>query len=105
MRHGPFPGRNDKGRGLRDERVKMEQMQHWLDAVCERLDLDPQVVAEHRDDLLALISAVAHGPSRPGAPMTAFVVGYVSGAGRWDTGEVIAELERMARQWEPDRQV
>ncbi|WP_461021188.1 DUF6457 domain-containing protein, partial [Trueperella pyogenes] len=45
-------------------------MAKWLGAVAEEIDADPTLIAEHRDELLDLVSQIAHGPSRPGAPMT-----------------------------------
>jgi len=71
------------GENLRrgDETRKMAQMNAWLDEVCAELGVDRTVVGEVTPDLLRLVSAVAHGPSRPGAPLTAFVVGLAAGAG------------------------
>lgn len=64
-----------------DDPARMEQMRTWLRQVATELDLDPQVVLEHEEALLGLVAAVAHGPSRPGAPLTAFLVGVAAGRG------------------------
>ncbi|SPT53507.1 Uncharacterised protein [Actinomyces bovis] len=88
------------GRTEADETAKMEQMRHWLDALCTELQLDPTVVQDPETPLLKLISTVAHGPSRPGAPMTAFVVGYVAASTGRPTAEVIAQVQRLAEGWE-----
>ncbi|MHB1065444.1 MAG: DUF6457 domain-containing protein [Georgenia sp.] len=61
-----------------DESEKMAAMNRWLDAVCAELDVDRGVLDANSAGLLALISDVAHGPSRPGAPLTAFLVGLAA---------------------------
>lgn len=58
-----------------DEDEKMRQMDAWLDRVCAVLELDRETVRSVQPDLLDLVGEVAHGPSRPGAPLTAFLVG------------------------------
>lgn len=58
----------------------MQQMHAWLDHVCSRLNVDRATVNDVTPDMLDLIRQVAHGPSRPGAPMTAFLVGLAAGA-------------------------
>ncbi|WP_413450738.1 DUF6457 domain-containing protein [Georgenia phoenicis] len=64
---------------MSDER--MVQMREWLEEVCAELGLDPAVLDGTTDQLLALVGQVAHGPTRPGAPLTAFLVGLAAGAG------------------------
>jgi hypothetical protein len=61
-----------------DEDDTMAVMNAWLDAVCAELGVDRAVTAASTPGLLDLIRNVAHGPSRPGAPMTAFLVGLAS---------------------------
>ncbi len=56
------------------------EMRRWLDEVCAELDIDPSVLDSTTDPLLDLIRDVAHGPSRPAAPLTAFLVGIAAGA-------------------------
>lgn len=70
----------------------MREMGEWLDAVSAELGLDPAVVEQVRTPMLDLIAEVAHGPSRPGAPMTAMLVGLVS-----DPDDVDGLLDRVAR--------
>lgn len=81
------------------ENAKMEQMGRWLDAVADRLDVDPGIVAQDQDVLLDLIATVAHGPSRPGAPMTAFVVGYVAASTGRPVAEIAGEITALADDW------
>lgn len=58
----------------------MAQMHEWLGEVCSELGLDRAVVESTAEQLLALVGQVAHGPTRPGAPLTAFLVGLATGA-------------------------
>ena len=60
----------------KDDPEKMAKLAAWLEAAAEELGVDPSVVTDNQTDLLGLIDTVAHGPSRPGAPLTAFLVGY-----------------------------
>lgn len=98
---------------MSDERAKMAQMNSWLDDVCKELGVNRSVMTDATGPLLALIKHVAHGPSRPGAPLTAFAVGLASGlatAGAdGDTAQTpvssedvesrIAQLETLVTQW------
>ncbi|SEA68789.1 hypothetical protein SAMN02910418_02176 [Bowdeniella nasicola] len=61
------------------EEEKMAVMHAWLDDVCTTLDLDRAVLDHVTPQMLDLIRIVAHGPSRPGAPMTALLVGLDAG--------------------------
>ncbi|WP_103062024.1 DUF6457 domain-containing protein [Actinomyces qiguomingii] len=79
----------------RDEDLVLERMRRWLELVCERLEVDPAVVADHESELLGLVSQVAHGPSRPGAPMTAFVVGYAAAAAARPVSEIVGEVSEL----------
>ena len=65
----------------RDDPVRMNRMREWLTRVAAELGLDPAVVLDHEEDLLAMVSAVAHGQSRPGAPLSAFLAGVAVGRG------------------------
>lgn len=78
-----------------DNPEKMAKMHAWLDAVAAEAGVDPAVLADHEQALLHLISTVAHGPSRPGAPLTAFIVGVAVGRGA-DGAELIARLDEAA---------
>ncbi|KAE8762615.1 DUF6457 domain-containing protein [Georgenia thermotolerans] len=87
-----------------DESEKMAAMNRWLDAVCAELDVDRAVLDANSAALLALISDVAHGPSRPGAPVTAFLVGLAAARAGGDVpaaaGERIARVRRLVAAWE-----
>lgn len=84
------------------EREKLRVMDQWLDAVCAELDVDRELVERVTGPALDLISEVAHGPSRPGAPMTALVVGLATREG--DDAEAIAarvaQVSELTRTWQ-----
>lgn len=81
---------------MTDETQRMAEMRQWLEAVCAELELDPALLDETTEPLLDLIHDVAHGPSRPGAPLTAFLVGLAAGRHvSADTGD--QEPARLAR--------
>lgn len=81
---------------MSDER--MVQMHEWLREVCAELGVDPAVVEGTDEQLLALVGRVAHGPTRPGAPLTAFLVGLSAGAaGReLDTATTVRDVTERA---------
>lgn len=83
----------------RDDPLRMDQMREWLKQVAGDLDLDPAVVLDHEEALLAMVSAVAHGPSRPGAPLSAFLTGIAVGRGA-PASEVIGRVAELAEQHE-----
>ncbi|MDM8086399.1 DUF6457 domain-containing protein [Cellulomonas cellasea] len=91
-----------------DETQKMAVMNAWLDQVCAELDVDRAVLDANTMPLLQLINHVAHGPSRPGAPVTAFLVGLAGAGASTDpaeqaraVGERIAAVERLVAAWDP----
>lgn len=51
----------------------------WLVAAGERLGVSSDALTPVIPDLLDLTRDVAHGPSRPAAPLTAFLVGLAAG--------------------------
>lgn len=79
-----------------DDPEKMARMQEWLAAVEDELGLDHETLASAQEPLLHLISSVAHGPSRPGAPLTAFLVGLAAGRGG-DPVELTARIEELVQ--------
>lgn len=85
----------------KDEAAKMENMHKWLNEICVALGLAPEEYESVEKELLNLIAHVAHGPSRPGAPMTAFLVGLATGRGG-NAGETIRELDKLALNYPQD---
>lgn len=84
----------------KDDPEKMAKMAAWLNAASEELDLDPSVISENQTAILNLINTVAHGPSRPGAPLTAFLVGYAAASQKRDPKELTELLQNRAANWE-----
>lgn len=78
-----------------DDPEKMARMRAWLTEVSAKLELSEDVLGPVETSLLDLIAAVAHGPSRPGAPLTAFLVGYAAGKGG-DAAALISEIQELA---------
>lgn len=91
---------------MNGEREKMAAMNAWLDEVCAALDVERELMTRTTGPLLALIREVAHGPSRPAAPLTAFLLGLASARATEDVEtqadavtERIALLSRLAQDW------
>jgi hypothetical protein len=81
-------------------------LSEWVTAVARELGLEEALDSAATTDLvLDLTSDVAHGVSRPGAPVTAFLVGVA--AGRADDPAVAArdysqKISRLAEGWDSD---
>lgn len=80
-----------------DDPEVMARMHAWLNQVAQEVGVESDLLPTLETALLALISDVAHGPSRPGAPLTAFLVGVGVGRGG-DGGELIGRLRELAAQ-------
>ena len=82
-------------------------LSEWVDAVSQELGLEGAVDnAATVDMVLDLTSDVAHGVSRPGAPVTAFLIGLA--AGRAADSAVAArdyaqKISRLADGWDSER--
>jgi len=78
----------------------------WIAAVSRELGLEPALGDIASADLVLNLAAdVAHGVSRPGAPVTAFLLGVA--AGRADDPTVAArdlagKISRLAQGWDAD---
>ncbi len=84
-----------------DDPEKMARMRAWLTAAAAEIGVDPATVLDAEAPLLAMISDVAHGPSRPGAPLTAFLVGVAVGRGA-DAEELAGRLADLALGYPAD---
>lgn len=80
----------------KDDPEKMKRMDEWLAAVEEEIGVDADAFEEIKPALLDLIGKIAHGPSRPGAPLSAYLIGYAAGAGNGDASELIARVSKLA---------
>ncbi len=83
-------------------------LSEWVTAVSRELGLEQAVDGRGTVDMvLDLTSDVAHGVSRPGAPVTAFLVGLA--AGRADDPAVAArdyaaKISKLAEGWNSDEE-
>lgn len=83
----------------KDNPEKMAKMAAWLQAVSKELQLPEGTIAPVQEELLNLISDVAHGPSRPGAPLTAFLVGFAARGDIQQAGENVAKLRDLVAHY------
>lgn len=68
----------------KDDPQKMERMREWLTRAAQIIEVDKDVVLDLEVDLLKLAQMTAHNTSRPGTPLTAFLVGLAAGAAGGD---------------------
>ena len=83
----------------KDDPEKMAKMAAWLQAISQELQLPEGTIAPIQEELLNLIGDVAHGPSRPGAPLTAFLVGFAAGGDIQQAATNVAKLRALAAQY------
>lgn len=57
-----------------------QELAGWVERVCAELGLAP-LTAPEQDAILDLAREVAHNVARPGAPVTAFLLGVAVGRG------------------------
>lgn len=74
----------------------MTVMDDWVTAACAELGLDPAQVSV--PVVLDLAKDVAHQVLRPGAPVTAYLLGLAVGRGA-DLGDTAARLSQLAGTW------
>jgi hypothetical protein len=72
-------------------------LEKWLDLVCLELDLNRDCL--DRDLVLDLARDVAHGVARPGAPLTAYLLGLAVGRGT-DPRAAAGRLSELAVSWQ-----
>lgn len=73
-----------KGRAMSDKKntdAEIRSAHAWLEAVSREFGTAPQFIRSLTKELLDLTKHVAHGPSRPAAPLTAFLIGVAAGQG------------------------
>jgi hypothetical protein len=74
----------------------MRALDPWVAAACAELGLEPD---DARSDLvLDLARDVAHHVLRPGAPVTAYLLGVAVGRGA-DPADAAARLSALATTW------
>ncbi|GAA3508654.1 DUF6457 domain-containing protein [Actinomadura keratinilytica] len=75
-------------------------LEEWIEAVCRELGLARGEV--DRDLVLDLARDVAHGVARPGAPLTAFLLGLAVGRGA-PARDAAARITELAESWAAGR--
>ncbi|EFS40963.1 DUF6457 domain-containing protein [Cutibacterium acnes] len=80
-----------------DNPEKMARMRDWLEIAAREVDVDPSVLTDVEQPLLDMVSVISPGPSRPGAPLTAFLVGIATAQGG-DTLQLVKKLMQAAEQ-------
>lgn len=78
----------------------MSTLDEWLSAACAELALDPNDVDVPL--VLNLARDVAHGVLRPGAPLTAYLLGVAVGRGA-EPRPAAATLSELAARWAQSR--
>jgi hypothetical protein len=78
----------------------MTTIDEWVGAACAELGLDPAEAAV--PTVLDLARDVAHQVLRPGAPVSAYLLGLAVGRGA-DPAEAAARLSRLAETWPAPR--
>lgn len=71
----------------------MQSAHQWLQAACTELGLEFEMLRPVIKPLLNMTRDIAHGPSRPAAPLTAFLVGLAAGR---DSSVTAANSEAVA---------
>ena len=74
----------------------MTVMDDWITAACTELGLDPADVPV--PTVLDLAKDVAHQVLRPGAPVTAYLLGVAVGRGA-EPADAAARLSALAGTW------
>jgi hypothetical protein len=74
----------------------MNELDAWLAAASAELGLQPGDV--HAKVVLDVARDVAHQVLRPGAPVTAYLMGVAVGRGS-DPADVAARISDLARNW------
>ncbi len=77
----------------------MSDLDAWAAAVVAELGLEPGDLQTTR--VLDLARDVAHNVVRPGAPVTAYLMGVAVGRGA-DPSDVAERLSAMAKTWPSD---
>ncbi|MFB4310046.1 DUF6457 domain-containing protein [Actinomadura sp. GTD37] len=80
----------------------MSVLEEWIDATCRELGLERGDIDQSL--ILDLARDVAHGVARPGAPLTAYLLGLAVGRGA-PARDAAARLTEMAEGWKPEPEV
>lgn len=75
----------------------MSELEAWVDAAARELGLEPGVIRTKQ--ILDVARDVAHQVIRPGAPVSAYLMGVAVGRGA-DPDDVAGRLQALALGWE-----
>ena len=81
----------------RERDITVSTLDRWIQAACAELGLDPAQVPVRL--VLDLARDVAHQVDRPGAPLTAFLLGLAVGSGQ-PLDAAAGQLTDLAARWE-----
>lgn len=76
----------------------MNELDRWVEAACGELGLEPADVETKA--VLDVARDVAHQVLRPGAPVTAYLMGIAVGRGA-DPAHVAGRISALALAWPP----
>jgi len=74
----------------------VNELDSWITAACTELDLQPADI--DAKEVLGVARDVAHQVLRPGAPVSAYLMGVAVGRGA-DPSDVAARLSALALSW------
>ncbi|MFI7545974.1 DUF6457 domain-containing protein [Actinoplanes sp. NPDC049599] len=77
----------------------MSVLETWIAAACDELGLTPADVEQKA--VLDVARDVAHHVVRPGAPVTAYLMGLAVGRGA-DPADIAARISSLALDWPAD---
>ncbi|MEV6845316.1 DUF6457 domain-containing protein [Actinoplanes sp. NPDC051411] len=77
----------------------MNELDAWIAAACAELGLRPDEIEAKA--VLDVARDVAHQVIRPGAPVSAYLMGVAVGRGA-DPSDVAARLSALALSWQKD---
>ncbi|WP_217920362.1 DUF6457 domain-containing protein [Actinomadura sp. BRA 177] len=77
----------------------MSLLEDWINAACRELGLERGDIDQSL--ILDLARDVAHGVARPGAPLTAYLLGLAVGRGA-PARDAAARLTEMAEGWKAE---
>lgn len=75
----------------------VNNLSEWTETACKELGLEPADV--ERDLVLDLARDVAHGVTRPAAPLTAYLLGLAVGRGT-PAHDAAARITELAERWQ-----
>ena len=76
----------------------MNELDRWVEAACGELGLEPRDVETKA--VLDVARDVAHQVLRPGAPVTAYLMGIAVGRGA-DPAQIAGRISALALAWPP----